>query len=31
MWDFLAPVWDGSTMWQPSSDDEPGSLVIVHE
>jgi lipoprotein-anchoring transpeptidase ErfK/SrfK len=31
VWDWLGPVWDGSTVWQRSSDDNPGSLVIVHQ
>lgn len=30
LWDFLGPVWDGS-QWQTSTDDNPGSLVIVTE
>lgn len=30
VWDWLGPVWDGETVWQRSSDENPGSLVIVH-
>lgn len=31
LWDFLGPVWDGHTIWQRSTEDNPGSIVIVTE
>lgn len=31
VWDFLGPVWDGSTIWQKTTDENPGGIVIVTE
>ena len=31
VWDWLGPEWDGQTVWQRSTDENPGSLVIVHD
>jgi lipoprotein-anchoring transpeptidase ErfK/SrfK len=31
VWEWLGPEWDGKTVWQRSTDDNPGSLVVVHE
>lgn len=28
---WLGPKWDGKTVWQRSTEENPGSLVIVHE
>ncbi len=29
LFDWAGPVWDGETEWYPSTDDNPGTLVIV--
>lgn len=31
LFDWAGPTWDGKTKWYPSSKDNPGTLVIVHE
>lgn len=31
LWDFLGPKWDGHTAWQRSTEENPGSIVIVTE
>lgn len=31
VWDFLGPVWDGVTVWDKSTDENPGGIVIVTE
>ena len=29
VWEHLGPVWDGSTIWDKSTDENPGGIVIV--
>lgn len=31
LFDFAGPVWDGQTTWFPSTESNPGSLVLVHQ
>jgi lipoprotein-anchoring transpeptidase ErfK/SrfK len=31
LYDWAGPKWDGKTVWFPSTDDNPGTLVIVTE
>lgn len=31
LFDWAGPTWDGKTKWYPSSKDNPGTLVIVHD
>jgi lipoprotein-anchoring transpeptidase ErfK/SrfK len=31
LWDWASPSWDGRSIWHSSSDDDPGTLVIVTE
>lgn len=31
LFDWAGPVWDGKTVWYKSSEENPGTLVIVHE
>ena len=31
LFDWAGPTWDGKTVWHSSTDDDPGTLVIVHE
>jgi lipoprotein-anchoring transpeptidase ErfK/SrfK len=31
VWEHLGPVWDGSTVWDKSTDANPGGIVIVTE
>lgn len=31
LFDWAGPEWDGKTVWYPSSQENPGTLVIVHE
>lgn len=31
LFDWAGPEWDGATTWYPSSSDNPGTLVLVHE
>jgi len=31
LFDWADPVWDGKTEWFKSTDDNPGTLVVVHE
>jgi len=31
VWEHLGPVWDGVTVWDKSTDENPGGIVIVTE
>jgi len=31
LWDWASPKWDGKSIWHSSTDDDPGTLVIVHQ
>lgn len=31
LFDWAGPKWDGETVWYPSHQENPGTLVIVHE
>jgi len=31
LWDWAGPKWDGKSIWHSSTDDDPGTLVIVHQ
>lgn len=31
LFDWANPTWDGRTIWYPATNDDPGTLVIVHE
>jgi lipoprotein-anchoring transpeptidase ErfK/SrfK len=31
LFDWAGPTWDGGAVWHSATDDDPGTLVIVHE
>jgi lipoprotein-anchoring transpeptidase ErfK/SrfK len=31
LWDWASPTWDGKTVWDTATEDDPGTLVIVHD